>query len=83
MTASSTSEFRALDDHGVSILPVLVGAGLSVHMLLIKRIEFPVSRMAVDPGQAVGSLSVAGVEYQFCSLHCVRAFAAAPEDYVA
>jgi YHS domain-containing protein len=39
--------------------------------------------MAVDPGQAVGSLSFEGVEYHFCSLECAHAFAAAPHDYAA
>jgi adenylate cyclase len=42
----------------------------------------PVCRMGVDPGQAVGSLRFEGVEYYFCSLECVRAFTAAPHDYV-
>ena len=41
----------------------------------------PVCRMAVDPGQAVGSLIFEGVEYHFCSLECVRAFSESPEDY--
>jgi adenylate cyclase len=42
----------------------------------------PVCRMAVDEGQAVGSLTFEGVEYQFCSLECARAFSEAPEQYV-
>jgi len=37
--------------------------------------------MAVDPGQAVGSLTFQGVEYQFCSLDCVQAFSESPERY--
>jgi class 3 adenylate cyclase/YHS domain-containing protein len=41
----------------------------------------PVCRMAVDPQHAVGSLRYDGREYHFCSLHCVRAFAEAPEHY--
>ncbi len=41
----------------------------------------PVCRMAVDPGQAVGSLTFQGVEYQFCSLDCVQAFSESPERY--
>jgi adenylate cyclase len=41
----------------------------------------PVCRMVVDPGRAAGELTYAGREYQFCSLDCVRAFAAAPEEY--
>jgi len=39
--------------------------------------------MAIDPGRAAGQLSFAAREYVFCSLECARAFAAAPEDYVA
>jgi adenylate cyclase len=42
----------------------------------------PVCRMAVDAGHAVGSLTFRGMEYQFCSLECVRAFSESPEDYV-
>jgi adenylate cyclase len=42
----------------------------------------PVCRMAVDPGQAVGSLTFGGREYFFCSLECSQAFSAAPEHYV-
>jgi class 3 adenylate cyclase/YHS domain-containing protein len=41
----------------------------------------PVCRMAVDPQHAVGSLRYDGREYHFCSLHCVGAFAQAPEHY--
>jgi class 3 adenylate cyclase len=43
----------------------------------------PVCRMAVDPGQAAGSLSFRDRVYYFCSLDCARAFAARPEDYIA
>jgi class 3 adenylate cyclase len=42
----------------------------------------PVCRMAVDPGQAVGSLTFEGTEYQFCSLECAAVFSEAPADYV-
>jgi adenylate cyclase len=42
----------------------------------------PVCRMAVDSGHAVGTLTFEGVEYQFCSLECARAFSAVPEQYV-
>lgn len=42
----------------------------------------PVCRMAVDPGSTAGSLSYQGREYYFCSLDCVKAFAASPTDYV-
>jgi len=41
----------------------------------------PVCRMAVDPQQAVGSLRYDGLEYHFCSLNCLRAFAEAPERH--
>jgi adenylate cyclase len=42
----------------------------------------PVCRMAVAPDRAAGRLTHDGREYRFCSLECVRAFAARPEDYV-
>jgi adenylate cyclase len=42
----------------------------------------PVCHMAVDPGQSAGTLSYEGVGYHFCSLDCIRAFTAAPTDYV-
>jgi len=42
----------------------------------------PVCRMAVETGQAAGSLIHEGREYHFCSMECVQAFAAAPDDYV-
>ena len=41
----------------------------------------PVCRMAIDPGQSVGSLSFGGETYYFCSLECIRAFSKAPEEY--
>jgi adenylate cyclase len=41
----------------------------------------PVCRMAVDPGQAVGSLTFGGRKYFFCSLECSRAFSEKPEKY--
>jgi adenylate cyclase len=41
----------------------------------------PVCRMAVDPEHAAGTLAHEGVTYYFCSLKCVRAFAADPERY--
>ena len=43
----------------------------------------PVCRMAVDPGKAAGTLTYEGREYRFCSMECVQAFAAAPDDYAA
>jgi adenylate cyclase len=42
----------------------------------------PVCHMAVHPGREVGSVRFGGREYRFCSLECVRAFSAAPEEYV-
>jgi len=42
----------------------------------------PVCRMTVEPGQAAGNLTYQGIEYHFCSLECVRAFLASPEDYI-
>lgn len=41
----------------------------------------PVCRMAVDPENAAGRLTYEGVEFHFCSLHCVRAFSERPERY--
>jgi YHS domain-containing protein len=42
----------------------------------------PVCRMAVDPGHGAGTLTHEGINYHFCSLECVRAFVASPEDFV-
>jgi adenylate cyclase len=42
----------------------------------------PVCRMAVEPNGSVGVIQHAGVEYHFCSLECIHAFAADPERYV-
>ena len=41
----------------------------------------PVCRMRVSPERAVGHLRIDGVTYWFCSLGCVRAFAADPAAY--
>jgi adenylate cyclase len=41
----------------------------------------PVCRMAVDPDHGAGRLIYEGIEYHFCSLDCVRRFAAQPERY--
>jgi len=41
----------------------------------------PVCRMAVDPDHAAGTLHHDGTVFHFCSLKCVRAFAADPERY--
>jgi adenylate cyclase len=41
----------------------------------------PVCRMAVEPGEAAGTLSYEGRRYYFCSLECARAFAAEPERF--
>jgi adenylate cyclase len=42
----------------------------------------PVCRMAIDPGQTVGSLTFRGQTYSFCSLECIHRFSKAPERYV-
>jgi adenylate cyclase len=42
----------------------------------------PVCRMAIDPLRRAGVLTHEGVEYSFCSLDCVRRFAAEPERFV-
>jgi adenylate cyclase len=42
----------------------------------------PVCRMAVEPNGSIGVLQHDGVEYNFCSLECIQAFAADPEQYV-
>lgn len=42
----------------------------------------PVCRMAVEPSSSVGVLRHDGVEYHFCSLECIHAFATDPERYV-
>jgi len=41
----------------------------------------PVCRMAVDPAQQAGMVIHDGTEYRFCSLECVRRFAAEPERF--
>jgi adenylate cyclase len=41
----------------------------------------PVCRMAVDSEHEAGRLTYQGVEYHFCSLDCVQAFARRPERY--
>jgi adenylate cyclase len=41
----------------------------------------PVCRMAVDPEQAVGSLTFDGRKYFFCSFECSRAFSENPEKF--
>jgi adenylate cyclase len=41
----------------------------------------PVCRMAVEPESSAGVLQHGGIEFHFCSLECVRAFAADPERY--
>ena len=41
----------------------------------------PVCRMAVDPEHCAGSLHHGGIEYFFCSLRCVEAFASEPSQY--
>ena len=41
----------------------------------------PVCRMAVQPGDEAGVLVHEGNRYHFCSMACVRAFAADPASY--
>ena len=43
----------------------------------------PVCRMRIGCQAAVGRVRHGGIEYRFCSLACVSAFAADPEAYVA
>jgi adenylate cyclase len=43
----------------------------------------PVCRMAIEPRHAAGQLIHDGVKYEFCSLRCAHAFAAAPDRYAA
>ena len=42
----------------------------------------PVCRMVVDPDHEAGRLTYEGIEFHFCSLACVQAFAERPERYV-
>ncbi len=42
----------------------------------------PVCHMAVDPERAAGMVVHEGTRYYFCSVHCVRRFAAEPEGFV-
>ena len=42
----------------------------------------PVCHMAVDPERATGMIVHEGSRYYFCSVHCVRRFAGAPEQFV-
>ena len=42
----------------------------------------PVCRMNVDHAKAAGRLHFANRDYWFCSMECVSAFAASPEQYV-
>src|SRR6266540_1883216 len=42
----------------------------------------PVCHMAVDPERAAGMIVHEGTRYHFCSVHCVRRFAAEPEGFV-
>lgn len=41
----------------------------------------PVCRMAIEPGTAAGHLQYAGRDHQFCSIACIRSFAADPDRY--
>jgi len=42
----------------------------------------PVCRMAVEPVSSAGVLHNGGADYHFCSIECVRAFAADPDRYL-
>jgi adenylate cyclase len=42
----------------------------------------PVCHMAVDPDRAAGMVVHEGTRYHFCSMHCVRRFAAEPGSFV-
>ncbi len=42
----------------------------------------PVCRMAVEPVSSAGVLRHRGTDYHFCSIECVRAFAADPDRYL-
>lgn len=61
--------------------PVVVHRALREGRVIEERLIDPVCRMAVDPDEAAGKLNHAGREYLFCSLRCVRAFAAEPESF--
>jgi class 3 adenylate cyclase len=42
----------------------------------------PVCHMAVDPERAAGTIVHEGTRYHFCSVRCIRRFAAEPEGFV-
>lgn len=64
--------------------PVLLYAAAPVGEISAERLPIdPVCRMAVDPDRAAGMLIHDGVNYYFCSLDCVREFAAEPERHIA
>ncbi|MPZ43658.1 MAG: heavy metal translocating P-type ATPase [Betaproteobacteria bacterium] len=42
----------------------------------------PVCGMRVDPSSAAGSAAYQGVDYYFCSTHCLARFKASPEQYL-
>jgi len=43
----------------------------------------PVCGMTVDPAKAAGHVDYKGTTYHFCSQHCVHAFKADPEKFLA
>src|SRR5687768_16134995 len=43
----------------------------------------PVCGMTVDPAKAAGHFDYKGTTYHFCSQHCVHAFKADPEKFLA
>lgn len=77
-------EFRERGRHGLKNVtePVAIYAAeaAAAHAADSLPID-PVCRMAVEPQLAAGRLTYEGIEYQFCSLRCAQAFAAAPERY--
>jgi adenylate cyclase len=88
--AAGSIEGVALGEHGRHELrniaePVLVfhavpiGGDVDADALPID----PVCRMAVDPEDAAGTLRHGGAVFQFCSMKCIQAFAAAPGRYSA
>ncbi len=84
--AAGTLDGIELREHGRHELrnvvePVLVFRAVAVGERAQAGLPIdPVCRMAVDPTHSAGTLVHQGVEYQFCSLECVQAFAAGLGD---
>lgn len=60
---------------------VSIFAALSSDRSTTGMVVDPVCRMCLEPANAVGQLTHEGASYHFCSLRCVSAFAAGPDDY--